>query len=270
MGGKLTVVLVSTLIQQEWQALAPEGVSVCFYDECGSTNALAAERGSEGFDHPTWFVASKQTNGRGRRGRTWLSKNGNLFSSLLTHMDVDMGALATLPYVIALAVRDTFVDLGCSPEWVQCKWPNDVLINEKKASGILIESSAGDKGTVDFIVIGIGLNLAHFPSDAQFPATSLARELDTTIAPSKAFRSLAHNLNSRLEIWTPNDVGALIREWISFSWGLNQRRMIQTASESFMATLNGLDEKGGLDLVLDDGTKRKMYAGDVFAAPNTH
>lgn len=261
---------MSTLIQQEWQALAPDGVSVCFYDECGSTNALAAERGSEGFDQPTWFVASKQTNGRGRRGRTWLSKSGNLFSSLLTHMDMDMAALATLPYVIALAVRDTYLELGCSPQAVQCKWPNDILINEKKASGILIESSAGDKGTVDFIVIGIGLNLAHFPSDTQFPATSLATELDTPISPSKAFKSLAHSLNSRLANWDPNDVSALIREWTSASWGLNQRRLIQTASESFMATLHGLDEKGGLELVLDDGTKRKMYAGDVFAAPDTH
>lgn len=261
---------MSTLIQQEWQSLAPEGVSVCFYDECRSTNSLATEQGSLGFEQPTWFVASRQTDGRGRRGRTWASQNGNLFCSLLTHLDLPMSDLATLPYVVSLAVRDTFLELGCTPEQVQCKWPNDVLIGEKKSSGILIESSAGDRGLVDFVVIGIGLNLAHYPSDAQFPATCVNDELGETIATSKAFQVLAHRLKKRLAEWNPSNVSLLVREWVAVSWGLQQRREIRTAGETFMATLNGLDEKGGLELILDDGTKHTLYAGDVFASPGAH
>lgn len=270
MGRQLTVVLVSNLIQQEWQSLAPDGVSVCFFDECRSTNSLATEQGSVGFDQPTWFVAGRQTDGRGRRGRTWSSGNGNLFCSLLTRLDMEMGALATLPYVVALAVRDTFIELGCDPAAVKCKWPNDVLISEKKSSGILIESSAGDGGAVDFVVIGIGLNLAHYPTDAQFPATCLGNELEQDVPTSKAFHVLTHCLKARLADWNPSNVAALVHEWVSASWGLNERREIRTAGETFMATLNGLDSKGGLELILDDGSKRILYAGDVFAGPGTH
>ncbi len=261
---------MSTLIQQEWQSLAPEGVSVCFYDECRSTNSLATEQGSIGFEQSTWFVSARQTNGRGRRGRTWSSNDGNLFCSLLTRLNVEMSALATLPYVVALAVRDTFVDLGCNPDLVRCKWPNDVLISEKKSSGILIESSAGDRGSVDFVVIGIGLNLAHYPTDAQFPATCLSSEIGEKVATSQAFKVLANRLKTRLLHWNPSSVAELVDEWVSVSWGLEERREIRTAGETFMATLNGLDTKGGLELVLDDGSKRTLYAGDVFATPGTH
>lgn len=261
---------MSTLIQQEWQTLAPDGVGVCYYDECRSTNSLATEQGSVGFEQPTWFVAARQTNGRGRRGRVWSSNDGNLFCSLLTRLDADMSALATLPYVVALAVRDTFVELGCNPDIVRCKWPNDVLISEKKSSGILIESSAGDRGSVDFVVIGIGLNLAHYPTDAQFPATCLSNEVGEKVPTSVAFKVLAHRLKTRLSEWNPASVAELVQEWVSVSWGLKERREIRTAGESFMATLNGLDTKGGLELVLDDGSKRTLYAGDVFASPGTH
>lgn len=223
-----------------------------------------------GFVQPTWFVANRQTDGRGRRGRSWLSGDGNLFCSLLTRLDLKMSELATLPYLVSLAVRDTFVQLGCEPELVQCKWPNDVLIGEKKSSGILIESSAGDHGKIDFVVIGIGLNLAHYPSDAQFPATCVSNEIGEDIATSKAFKVLAHRLKERLDQWNPSNVEQIVREWVSVAWGLSQRREIRTAGETFMATLNGLDEKGGLELILDDGTRRTLYAGDVFASPGAH
>ncbi|MBO6503703.1 MAG: biotin--[acetyl-CoA-carboxylase] ligase [Kordiimonadaceae bacterium] len=261
---------MSSLIQQEWQSLAPQGVSVCFFDECRSTNSLATEQGALGFDQATWFVANRQTDGRGRRGRSWLSNDGNLFCSLLTRLELKMSELSTLPYLVSLAVRDTFIQLGCDTGAVQCKWPNDVLICEKKSSGILIETSAGDHGTIDFVVIGIGLNLAHYPSDAQFPATCVSKEIREEVATSKAFKILASRLKERLDKWNPSDVAQMIEEWVSVSWGLSQRREIRTSGETFMATLNGLDEKGGLELLLDDGTRRTLYAGDVFGSPGAH
>lgn len=255
---------MSDLIQQEWQSLAPSGVKVRYFLECGSTNNLATEYAAKGFIEPTWFVASRQTQGRGRRGRAWASEQGNLYCSLLTKLDVPMSDLATLPYLVSLAVRDTFIGLGCAPDAVSCKWPNDVLINEKKASGILIESAAGETSRLDYVVIGIGLNLAHYPDDTLFPATSVVLETGKEATNSTAFRFLADCLNERLSKWTPPTIAGLVEEWTKASWGLGKRREIRTADETFHATLVGLDETGGLKLLLDDGSQRSLYAGDVF------
>lgn len=261
---------MSSLIQQEWASLAPEGTNVQYYAECGSTNSVATEAGAEGFETPTWYVTGRQTAGRGRRGRTWLSKPGNLYCSLLTHIGVKLSDLATLPYLVALAVRDTFIDIGCAPDTVQCKWPNDILINEKKSSGVLIESSAAQSQMTDFVVIGIGLNLANFPEDTTFPATCVKRETGIDVPPSTAFKSLSKNMRRRLVAWRPNDVSTLISEWRDASWGMGERREIHTLGETFVATLDGIDDKGGLKLRLEDGTMRVLFAGDVFSGPQQH
>lgn len=153
---------------------------------------------------------------------------------------------------------------------VQCKWPNDVLIHERKCSGILIESSAGHNQMVDFVVIGVGLNLVNYPENSVFSATSLKKETGRVLAPSSAFKALSLCMHTRLENWDPRNVEPVIEEWRQASWGMGQRREIRTVDENFFATLEGLDEKGGLILTLDDGTKRKLYAGDVFEGPRTH
>lgn len=261
---------MSSLIQKEWSSLAPDGVEVRYYEDCSSTNSLATEAGAAGFSGPTWFVAGHQTAGRGRRGREWHSGSGNLYCSLLTRLPCRISDLATLPYVVSLAVRDCFAGLGCDADSIQCKWPNDVLIHARKCSGILIESSAGYDQMVDFVVIGIGLNLVSCPENTTFPATSLKTELGKALAPSSAFKALAALLQNRLENWDPHNVGPIIEEWRQVSWGMGQRREIRTVDESFFATLEDLDGKGGLVLTLDDGTKRKLYAGDVFEGPKTH
>lgn len=258
---------MSSLIQQEWATLVPAGTSVRYFDHCTSTNSVATEAAVTGLQGPTWFVASKQSAGRGRRGRAWTSGEGNLYCSLSTRLNVKIADLSTLPYVVSLAVRDCFIDLGCDSASVRCKWPNDVLVDEHKASGILIESSAGQDQTIDFVVIGIGLNLASYPNDAQFPATSLQERLRKRVAVTEAFKSLAFRLNERLGRWQPKDVSGLIEEWRAVSWGLGHRREIRTVDESFMATLTGLNNQGGLMLTLDDGSTRTLYAGDVFASP---
>ena len=261
---------MSTLTQQELATLAPEGVSVVYYEECGSTNSIAVEQGAKCPPQPTWYVAGQQTAGRGRRGREWRSRPGNFYGSLLTKLDVKITDLATLPYVVALAVRDTFIACGCSGKHVQCKWPNDVLIHEKKAAGILIESSADGQQNVDFLVIGVGLNLLYRPEDAQFPATSVSEHIRNEISPVIAFQHLSQAMHKRLTSWRPDNVADVVREWSDASWGIGMRREIRTTDENFTATLEGLNSDGGLRLRLDNGSERILYAGDVFSSPPLH
>lgn len=270
MGGRIAVILVTGSTAQEWLALAPEGVNVRYFTSCGSTNALAVEEGAAGLSKPTWFVAGNQTSGRGRRGKTWASEPGNLYCSYLFRPPVKIAELVTLPYLVSLAIRDVFLALGCKEDEVRCKWPNDVLINEKKSSGILIESSAASGRDTDFVVVGIGLNLVCFPNSAQFPATSVKDEIGGQPDIGSAFKILSHGLQRRLKEWNPADVSHMISEWRDCAWGMGLRREIRTAEKSFSATLLGISDQGGLRLRLDDGSETNLYAGDVFGPPPAH
>lgn len=256
---------MDTELIKDWKALVPAGTDAFFVAECGSTNNLATEAGHHGMTGPTWYVAGKQTAGRGRRGREWTSEAGNLFCSYLFKPKEECETITALPFIVALAVRDTLIALGCHPEQIKCKWPNDVLVDERKISGILIESSASSGKKPDFIVIGIGINLTHKPDNSMFPAASLQDTIGSgQLIPDKAFKQLAANLHQRLDNWSGSDMSALVDEWSSCAWGIGARREIRTHNEAFHATVIGLGPDGGLNLRLDDGTSKRLYAGDVF------
>jgi len=242
----------------------PNGVGAFFYEACDSTNARAAELASVGEQGPLWVIAGEQTAGRGRRGRSWTSKSGNLYASLLFRPSIQPQDMAALPFIVALAVRDTFVGLGAPADLVQCKWPNDILIGEYKASGVLIESSAKHGGALDYVIIGIGMNLVHFPDDAAFGATSLLDATGREVAVKEAISILAEKLCARIDAWKVNDFAAVAREWTEHSWGLGQKRELRTHDETFTATLVGLSDDGALIARLDDDSEKRLYAGDVF------
>ncbi len=247
---------------EDWGASAPAGVGARFFSECDSTNAVASALAHAGESGPLWVIAGRQSAGRGRRGQVWTSDTGNLYASLLFRPAIKPVEMAAVPFIVALAVRDTFVDLGAST--VQCKWPNDVLIAGSKASGVLIESSARNADKLEYVVIGIGLNLAHSPSDARFPATSLEAVTGTAPNVRLAFQTLSHHLFERLTNWKTDELAPIAQEWAASAWGLGKRCVLRTAAETFEGTPQELGSDGGLIVRLDDGQERRIYAGDIF------
>ncbi len=242
----------------------PNGVGAFFFEECDSTNARAAAFAKAGEQGPVWVIAGAQSAGRGRRGRAWTSETGNLYASLMFRPSIRAQDMAALPFIVALAVRDTFVALGAPEDQVQCKWPNDILIGGRKASGVLIESSARHGGLLDYVIIGIGMNLVHFPDDAAFGATSLRHATGLAVSVKDAVSVLAEKLYRRIDAWKVDDFKAVADEWTRYSWGLGQKRELRTHDETFTATLLGLSDDGALIARLDDGSEKRLYAGDVF------
>ena len=249
---------------EDWGASVPHGVEAHFYSECESTNVTAAAYARAGARSPVWVVAGAQSGGKGRKGRKWVSETGNLYASLLFSPSILPAALSALPFLTALAARDTLIDLGVGADNIQCKWPNDILIDGAKICGILIESSARSASNLEHVIIGIGINLLHSPTEAQFKATSLQAWLGVETSPQAALQSLAGCIKARLDAWDTNDFEPIRAEWTHCAWGLGEMRRINTATEAFDAKLVGLDGQGGLLVQLENGTERQIMAADIF------
>lgn len=149
-------------------------------DEIDSTNAEARRLAEAGEAGPRWIVARRQTAGRGRRGRKWETEQGNLAATLLITTPKSAAEAAQATFVAALAVAD-LLDVFVSPALVSIKWPNDVLLDGVKVSGILVESGAHANGDL-WLAVGIGVNLAHAPDDTERGATSIAERLRADLA----------------------------------------------------------------------------------------
>lgn len=241
----------------------PNGVGALFYEQLESSNSKAIELAAHE-DGPLWIACGKQSAGRGRQGRAWTSKTGNLFTSLLWKPTIKATDLSPLPFVVALAVRQTLVDLGLASDSVKCKWPNDIIVKDKKLCGILIESSITAEENINYLIIGIGINLQHHPEDAQFPACNLQDLLGMAITPIEALTKLSNNMENYKKLWFMDGFNTIRSEWTNNAWGLGQERMVRTSSESFVGTLHELMDDGALRIGLNDGTDRLIYAGDVF------
>ena len=135
---------------------------ILLLDHTDSTNAEARRRADAGETGPLWIVARRQTDGRGRRGRSWESQDGNLFATLMQLTRKSPAEAAQVTFVAALAIAD-LLDAWAPASLVTIKWPNDVMLAGQKASGVLVESGAHESGGL-WLAVGIGINLVSAPS----------------------------------------------------------------------------------------------------------
>lgn len=229
-------------------------------DEIDSTNAEARRRAEAGAIGPLWITAARQTAGRGRRGRSWETGEGNLAATLLFSTAKPPAEAAQVSFVAALAVADLAARY-VPASLVSLKWPNDPLIAGRKASGVLIESGPSAQGL--WVAVGIGVNLAHAPADV--PATSFAQHM--TAPPPKPLEALNHLAEAferwRL-LWDSSGFPAIADAWTARAHGLGEACVARLGSETVEGVAEGLDPDGALRLRLADRTIRRITAGDVF------
>ena len=241
----------------------PAGYAVASFDEIDSTNEEARRRAALGERGPMWIWAKHQTAGRGRRGRAWESPDGNLMATLLIAPGVSAPEAARLSFVTALAVHD-FV-AACAPRAVvRVKWPNDVLIDGKKVAGILLESS-GDAGVdaLPWLAIGVGVNLVHPPAEAQHPATTVGVH-GPAPSPAEALAELAEAWETRFRTWRVSGFAAIREAWLAVAAGLGQPIDVRLPGETLHGRFETLMTDGALSLLLPDGSRRAITAGEVF------
>ncbi len=244
----------------------PAAYNLIALGSVGSTNeeakALASKGEGEAPDG-TLIWALEQTAGRGRRGREWSSPPGNLYTSLILRPDVPVSRMPELSFVCALAVYDALGSLGEPGHQVHLKWPNDVLLNEKKVAGLLLETeSLGERKNVDWVVLGMGLNVGWHPEDTAYPTTSLRFEQWPT-SVEQALEAYARSFLAWANRWLDQGFEPVRKNWLWRSKGRGEIIEARLDGKTVTGMFKDLDASGAL--VLDCGGEVcHIAAGDIF------
>jgi BirA family biotin operon repressor/biotin-[acetyl-CoA-carboxylase] ligase len=228
-----------------------------------STNDVLREQARAGAPAWTAVIAEEQTAGRGREGRAWTSPAGNLYLSVLLRPALEVSSLGLLPLLVGVGVAEACTSLGAA---ARLKWPNDVVVGERKLGGILVEA-ASSGGTVDFVVAGIGVNLAAtLPEELRELATSLEAESGRRYEAEDA----AHVVLGRIRVWydrlASEGPASVLAAWRAFAvawWG--RRVEVLSGGQRVEGQAVGIDDSGALLLLDATGQQVRVVVGDARA-----
>lgn len=227
--------------------------------ELGSTSDTVMRRlaAGESFAECSWIVADRQTKGRGRHGRSWFDGAGNFMGSTFVERRHGDPAPGTLSFVTALAVREATSRYVSDADKLQLKWPNDILVDGAKLSGILLEGAQGG------IVVGVGVNLTVAPPLLDRPTTALAK-LGTAPDRDQFAGELAEAFALEVERWRTHGLETVLRRWQASAHPFGTPLKVgESGSEVVEGTFAGLAADGALQLRLADGSTRAIHAGEV-------
>jgi BirA family biotin operon repressor/biotin-[acetyl-CoA-carboxylase] ligase len=223
-----------------------------------STMDEARKLAEQGAPEGTAIIAGRQVAGRGRMGRSWLSPEGGLATSIILRPPLKNVRL--LPAIASVAVFRTIGRMGIR---ASIKWPNDVLVSGKKICGILIENMF-DAGQLLHSVVGIGINVNFdttlYPEIAGI-ATSLSVELRKEISMPEVVLNLYSDLERLYDQIGKPDV--ILGEWVNAMVTIGRRVTVNTGSCTLEGIAEAVNKEGNLLLRLDDGSELEIVAGDV-------
>ena len=243
----------------------PSVYKLMAFEAVDSTNAEAKRLAAEGEEKApdgTLVWAKEQTDGRGRRGRKWHSPPGNLYCSLIMRPDVPLAKAAELSFVAGLAIFDALGSVGEPGHQVHLKWPNDVLLNDYKVAGLLLETETGGGDIPDWVILGLGVNVGVFPGDVDFPATSFRAE-QWSATEVDCLESFCRHFMLWSAKWLDEGFGPIRENWLRRCHGLGEEIEVHLDKETVRGVFTDLDEGGALVLKTADG-ERRITAGDVF------
>ena len=233
------------------------------FETLTSTSDRLKEMARAGAPEWTVVVADRQTGGRGRQGNAWISPVGNLFLSVLLKPPIHAAAAGLLPLAAGGAVCEAVRALG-APATV--KWPNDVLVGERKVAGVLAEATWVDRA-LDSVVVGVGVNVVlsprELPPDLRDVTTSLAAEASGSTDRDGA----AAEVLERLTVWYHTlaaEAAMIVEAWRALSvpwWG--RRVEVRSGDATLVGVAEGVDDRGALLLRLDDGRVATVLAGEA-------
>ncbi len=246
-------------LQTKWA-----GREVVFLEKIGSTNVEARVLAEKGFRHGTLVVADTQTGGKGRRGRSWHSPKGSSIAmSLILKPQLEAKYASMLTLVQAMAVTKAMEEV-CGLE-ARIKWPNDILVNEKKVCGILTEMNL-EMTEVSSIIIGTGINVNQesFPEDISEIATSLKIEKKRTQSRADLIERICELFEEYFEMFMETkDLTGFLEEYNAHLISRGRKVKVLDPKGEFSGEALGINDLGELLVKRDDGRITNVYAGEV-------
>jgi len=232
--------------------------NIHYYDEVDSTMDIARELARKQCPHFTVVIAGRQKKGRGRLKRNWLSSEGGLYFTIVVRPKIPPVLSLRVNFAASMILAQTLRNMFNINAMV--KWPNDVLVDGKKISGILSEMEA-EIDRVSFISIGIGINVNNDPSPYEPMATSLKKILGKEIPRIDVLKAFLHHFEDALN---DADFDHVVSEWKRYTETLNRHVRIVTTHEVSEGFAMDVDDNGALILKLADGSMKKIIYGDCF------
>ncbi len=240
------------------------GTEIAYHREVTSTQTIAKSLAVQGAREGTVVVAETQSSGRGRIAREWVSPVGGIYFSIILRPDIKPAEALQLPLIAGIAVARAIEKLTrLKPE---LKWPNDIIVNGRKAGGILTEMSA-EVDRLEWITIGIGVNAntpqESFPPEIEGAAISLKEASGKHIPRVKLLQHILTELESLYDTFSKSGFELIREQWKALSNTIGSEVTISSATEQLTGRAVDIDSDGALIVQKDDGTQERIIAGDV-------
>lgn len=231
------------------------------YKETSSTNDAAYQLAASGEKEGSVVIAESQTAGRGRMGRFWVSpKSKGAYFSIILRPDILPKEVSSITLFSALSVAKTIREMAGLATFI--KWPNDVLINDKKICGILTEMNA-ETDKINFVIIGIGININTKEELLPKGATSIMEARGAEISRLELVKGIFKNLDKYYKLFNSDQIAEIIREYKEFSNFLGKRVQVTYHDTKLEGYAIDVDKEGALVLRMDSGLNERVLAGDV-------
>jgi BirA family biotin operon repressor/biotin-[acetyl-CoA-carboxylase] ligase len=248
------------------------GREVISYAQTGSTNDIALSLAASGMKEGTLVVAENQTEGRGRRDRKWLSPMGtSILASLILRPSIMAYEAHIITLIGAAAVVQAIRSITHLPALI--KWPNDVVVNGKKVSGVLTEMRTEER-RVNFLVVGIGVTVniprSYLPAEIMDSATSLSAELGHDVSRIALLQEIVRQLEHRYMKVKEGKIDVLLDEWKELSATVGRRVRVGLARRIIRGYAMDIDETGALLIRMDTGQVQRITADDAVQLRADH
>lgn len=236
--------------------------SFYFFESLTSTMDEARSRALQEGEEGTVIVASHQTMGRGRRGRVWESFSGNLHLTYLTYLDIPPIEAPQLSLVACVALGEELFAWIPPTHKLSYKWPNDLLLNEKKVGGLLLEAVPHPEKSKVGYLIGCGLNLKSYPPEVRYPATSLENE-GIYLSLDEVLHPIVSSLERYIALWRKKGFSDIHNLWMKEAANLERKISVDFEGKVQEGVFKGIDEEGCMLLETPQGMI-KVAVGEVL------
>ena len=242
------------------------GKNLYIYKEVSSTNTIAKFLSMNGVENGTVVISEKQTKAKGRSGKSWESPLGGIWLSIILNPNVDYSKLPLITLATGVAVAKTLERIGV--ENPEIKWPNDIIINDKKDCGILTEAIA-KFNTVENVIIGVGidanLEVSQFPEELQSGTTTLKEELKREGNENLLIKIFLEEFEKISELFNHEGYETILKEWRKRSYSIGKivevREPFNTYYDGYVV---GINKEGALIVEKIDGTLKKVISGECI------